>query len=182
MLALPHTDWLRHELVVSGPAGTLAAFRAAARGAGAIPWHIDLDWEETRLLAPMASGGEAARSLARQLRLAVDAHHGRVLQQAANGGDCPLDLHRLVPVPERVLRLGAGDPAGDLWLWEHWGTTRALRHVRLLDGHDDRRLRRSAVLAMEFHAADWTPWRAVRQIRADWPALVLHVRPDYRLG
>jgi hypothetical protein len=34
-------QWLYHHLTVTGPAGTLAAFAAAARGSGVIPWQID---------------------------------------------------------------------------------------------------------------------------------------------
>ena len=56
-LAPVHTDWLRNRLTVSGPAGEVARFRAAARGTGGIPWQLDLDHEEARLLAPMAGQG-----------------------------------------------------------------------------------------------------------------------------
>ena len=42
-LRLPHTDWLFHRLVMTGPAATVAAFRAAASGAGTIPWRLDGD-------------------------------------------------------------------------------------------------------------------------------------------
>lgn len=54
-LALAHTDWLRNLLTVSGPAAEVRRFHAAARGTNAIPWHLDLDYEENRLLAPMAT-------------------------------------------------------------------------------------------------------------------------------
>jgi hypothetical protein len=52
-LALPQTDWLRHDLVVTGPPEDVAALRLAAEGAGAIPWHLpDRDLaEEDRVLA-----------------------------------------------------------------------------------------------------------------------------------
>jgi hypothetical protein len=30
-----------------------------------------------------------------------------------------------------------------------------------------------------FWSADWTPWRAIAQLRARWPALRLEVRPLY---
>jgi hypothetical protein len=177
----PHTDWLRHVLTVSGPATTVAAFRDAAMGAGAIPWHLDLDHEAARLLAPMATAGADARVLAHELRDAVAAHHARVLAQIARGGVCPLDLHRLIPVPQRVLRLGPDDPASQLWLWQHWGTPQPLRHVRVLDRQTDRRLRRSARFVVEFFAADWTPWPALVRLRQDW-ALVFAIRPEYGDG
>lgn len=176
-----HTDWLLHVLRVSGPAADVAAFKAAAIGAGAIPWHLDLDQEEERLLAPMATLGVGARVLARELRKAVAAHHARVLAQAAAGGACPLDLHRLVPVPYQVLRLGPDDPVGQRWLRSNWGTPQALRHVRLLD-EGDGRLRRMTRLAYQFYAADWSPWQALLRLRADWAGLVLDLRPDYGDG
>ena len=101
--------------------------------------------------------------------------------QVARGGVCPLDLHRLVPVPEHILALGPDDPAGDHWLWAHWGTLLPLRHVRVLDD-TDRRLRRSARVTFDFHAAQWPPWQALRRLRVDWPDLVFVMRPDYGDG
>ena len=178
-LASAHTDWLHHELVGSGPAEVVASFQAAALGASAIPWHLDLDAEEARLLAPMATQGAAARGLARALRHAVGAHHDRVLDQVRRARVCPFDLHRLVPVPEAILRLGPDDPVGEQWLRAHWGTLQALRHVRLLDTGEDRRRTRTARMALEFHAADWSPWQALLRVRQDWPRLVLDLRPDY---
>ena len=59
-----------------------------------------------------------------------------------------------------VCILGPDDPASIAWLRTHWGVVRALRHVRLKTGGEDRRLRRSARVAYEFWSADWTPWAA----------------------
>ncbi len=73
------TDWLHHTLAVTGPALRVDAFRKTARGAAAIPWRLDLEAEEARLLAPMITEGPDARVLARLLRRAVAAHHDRVL-------------------------------------------------------------------------------------------------------
>ena len=42
VLAPAHTDWLYHHLRVTGEPAELAAFRAAAAGAGVIPWAQDL--------------------------------------------------------------------------------------------------------------------------------------------
>ena len=42
VLALPHTDWLYHHLRVAGAPAEVAAFRAAAAGAGVISWAHDL--------------------------------------------------------------------------------------------------------------------------------------------
>ncbi len=48
---------------------------------------------------------------------------------AQPGGDCPLDLHRLLPVPPRLLMLGSDAAESRLSLWTHWGTLQPLRHV-----------------------------------------------------
>lgn len=189
-LSLPHTDWLRHDLVVTGPPADIAAFRTMAEGAGAIPWHYpDLDLEEEdRVHAlvhpPDGSPGlrlAAARVLARQLRGAIDVHQDRVAAAVGRSRACPFDLHALLPVPDRILRRGPDDPASIAWLRHHWGVLRALRHVRLRADPQDRRLRRSARLRYEFWSADWTPWAAVTAIRKAWP-LVFDVRPDYGDG
>ena len=49
MQALPHPDWLYDHLRVAGEPAEVAGFRAAAAGAGVIPWAHDLgpaaeDW------------------------------------------------------------------------------------------------------------------------------------------
>ena len=181
LAATPHPDWLFHTLTVSGPTPRLQAFRTLAHGAAAIPWHIDLHAEEQRLVALMAAAGPAARIIARDLREAVAVHHDRALTQSARGKLCPLDLHRMVPVPATVLMRGPDDPASLRWLWEHWGTLQSLRHVRVT-GDTDRRLRRSSRVTFDFFAADWTPWRAIRRMHADWPDLVFDIRPHYDDG
>ena len=159
----------------------MQAFRDLAHGAAAIPWEFDFEAEEQRLLGPMIAEGPAARILARRLRAAMAAHHDQVLAQVMRGGVCPLDLHRLVPVPEAVLMLGPDDPASQRWLWEHWGTLLPLRHVRITT-HADRRSRRTARASFDFFAADWTPWRALLQMRAAWPKLIFDLRPRHQDG
>ena len=181
-LALPAADWLRNLLTISGPAAEVARFRAAARGTNCAPWHLDLEAEEARLFAPMASAGAEARLLARELCQAVAARHDRVLAGWAGPGACPLDLHRLLPVPPHILQLGCGDPAARRWLWRHWGTTQPLHRVRVLERQRDRRLRRAARVTVEFLSADWTPWQAIRRLRRGWPALLFDIRPDYGDG
>jgi len=42
LLSPRHTDWLHHRLAVSGPADALTAFRAAAAGAGTLPWTLGI--------------------------------------------------------------------------------------------------------------------------------------------
>lgn len=178
-LAPVQTDWLRNRLAVSGPAGEVARFRAAARGTGGIPWHLDLDHEEARLYAPMAGQGPDARTLARELRTVIAARHDRVLARWHEIGGCPLDLHRLIPIPDSVLALGEDAPPSRQWLWANWGTTLPLRQIRVLDENGDRRLRRSARIVYEFLSADWTPWQAILRLRRDWPKLVLAFDPRY---
>ena len=172
-------DWLWNTLTVSGPAETVARFRSVASGTNAAPWHVDLDYEEARLLAPMASAGVEARLLARELRELIARRQERIRTNWAGPGGCPFDLHRLVPVPQAVLAQGEGSSSAQSWLRTHWGTVKPLRHVEVLDRLEDKRLRRSAKIAMRFQSADWTPWQAVRQLRADWRQLVFDVRPDY---
>jgi hypothetical protein len=172
-------DWLLHVLTVSGPAGAVARFRAAARGTGGVPWHFDLDHEAARLLAPMAAAGAEARMLVQHIRDVQAARHDRVLARWAERGSCPLDLHRLIPIPGHILALGEDDPAAQKWMRTHWGTTRMLRAVRIKADNADRRLRRKAEIVVEFRSADWTPWQAVIRLRRDWPKLVITVQPRY---
>ncbi|WP_284943625.1 hypothetical protein [Acidisoma cladoniae] len=187
-LSLPNTDWLRHVLIVSGPAEAVATFQIAAAGLGAVPWlSPDLDLlEEDRVMAllhpPDGSAGltlARARALARQIRSAIETNQQRVTAAIGRVRTCPFDLHALLPVPDCVLALGPDDPASLAWLRTHWGVVQALRHVRLKTGSDDRRLRRSARLEVAFWAADWTPWAAMQAVRQRWPTLVFDIRPDY---
>jgi hypothetical protein len=190
-MALPNTDWLRHTLTVTGPAEDVRALRAAAAGAGIIPWHYpDLDAiEEDHRLAllrpPDGSPGlraEAAKVLANQLREAVENHQERVLAAARSSRICPFDLHALLPVPSGILRRGPADAAGLGWLREHWGVIQPLRQVQSQRGKEDGRLRRSARLDYVFWSADWTPWAAFRALRRAWPRLVFDVQPQYDDG
>jgi len=184
----PGTDWLYNRLTISGPVPELERFRAAARGTGAVPWALDLDAEEARLFAPMAADGARARALARALREVIAARHDRMLAGWAGPGGCPLDLHRLIPVPGALLALGEDDPAAQAWLRTHWGTMQPLRHVRRLAADAGRRRHRigrtmrGGRIVLEFWAADWTPWQAIRRLRRDWPALRFAVAPRYDDG
>jgi hypothetical protein len=185
-MRLPHPDWLHHRLTISGPAADLWAFRAAARGAGIIPWHLDLDALEEdwfhRLLSPAGQQPRSlsvsgARRLAEQLRAAVARRHDIALSAVGVSQACPFDLHALVPVPAEVLRLGPDDPAAQAWLWEHWGTTEALRQVTEALSDSDSGPTGQVVIA--FWSADWTPWRALARLGVLWPSLRFDTRPSY---
>jgi len=39
--AMAQPAWLYHHLTITGPAGVVAEFAAAARGSGVVPWQID---------------------------------------------------------------------------------------------------------------------------------------------
>jgi hypothetical protein len=181
-LALPHPDWLYHELTVSGDERALHDFRESATGAGVVPWVLDYDRLEEdwfHLLLTPASQSRlislpGARILARQLRDAVWERHEAAVSLVGVGRGCPFDLHGLVPVPHAILRLGPDDPDARAWLWENWGTTWNPRHVRSLPAPDPLRTFRCA-----FWTADWTPWPVLRAIRERHPALTLDLCVAY---
>ena len=175
----PTPDWIRTTLTVSGPVDEVARFRMAARGPGIIPWQVDFDYEQARLLAPMAAKGTQAVTLARLLRQASERLHQIALQhQAAATPACAFDLHRLVPVPGPLLEAGADSRAAAAWLQAQWGTLLPLRRVEV-EAPRDQRARRSARLVYRFWSAEWTPWQALDRVRTDWPDLVFDIRPQY---
>jgi hypothetical protein len=189
-LALPHTDWLRHELVVTGAAAAVAEFRQAASGPGGIPWaYPDLDNEaDDRVLAlinpPDGSQGlspAAARILARELREAVFQHQNKVRAQAGSLR-CPFDLNAFIPVPSDLLDLGPEDQKSLAWLRAHWGVLQALRQVALVPAGCKKLRGKQAQLSLEFWSADWTPWPAIVAIRQRFADLTLKVTPDYSGG
>jgi hypothetical protein len=181
------TDWLRHELEVSGRPAEVAAFRTAAAGANIVPWDLDrATLEESMVLlvagaTPRRASIAAARALAAQIGAAAETRHGILRAWIGRNHGCLLDLHALLPVPPAILRLGRDDPAADAWLWGHWGTTEPLRSVREIPARPGRR-RGLARFRVEFFAADWTPWRALLAMRARWPSLRFEIWPDYDSG
>ncbi|MCB8883920.1 hypothetical protein ACELLULO517_26980 [Acidisoma cellulosilytica] len=188
-LCLADPDWLYHRLMVTGPAGDLASLRAAARGAGLIPWRLDLDalaedWFH-RLVAPGGSPTErlsvaGARILADRLRAAVERRQAVAASAVGLSQACPFDLHSLVPVPGDILRLGPDDAEAKAWLWTQWGTTVALRHVT--EVAPDPAGPAAATVTWTFWSADWSPWRAVAQLAARWPGLQFALSPVYDIA
>ena len=185
-----HTDWLRNTLAVSGPNEEVARFRAAAAGPGVIPWALDLAALEEEFLLPMAAPEDGvpaisltgAKLLARRLREAVALNHQRALARMSTDYTCPLDLHRLLPVPASILKLGSEEGESRDWLVRNWGTTRPLRHVEELPSTMDRRRKKMAELRVGFWSAEWSPWQAVVRLRRDWSALAFVLTPDYAPG
>jgi hypothetical protein len=190
-LRLSHTDWLYHRLTVTGPADGVTMFARAAAGAGVIPWALNLDRlaEDLflRLVAPPAPQQRSlslpgARILAGQLCTVAAARHALAVALVGRSRACPFDLHALLPVPATLLQGGPDEPAALAWLWTHWGTTAALRHVRPITDSvpDGPPLQPSeAVFRVSFWSADWTPWRALAQLTAQWTALRFTLQPRY---
>jgi hypothetical protein len=185
--------WTCHHLAVSGPAGEVAAFAAAARGAGVIPWRLDLDAVEEGVFALAVAEAPEQRSLdvagcrllARQFRDRVAARQARAAALVGRSRACPLDLHALLPIPEPVLQLGPSHPEALAWLRGHWGTTDGLRRVvtrdrpglgrRLPCGH--------GAVGYGFHtAAGEAPGAALARLGQDWPTLRLVLRQPRERG
>lgn len=180
-------EWLYHHLTITGPAGDLAAFAAKARGAGVIPWQLDLARIEedvfTLAVAQPATQRRLSvagcRILARQFRQRVEAHHAKAVGLIGSSRACPLDLHTLLPIPAAILALGPTDPAALAWLDEHWGTTDRLRQVhqrakprpgrRLPAGH--------TVVGYGFFTHGGAPEAAMARLAACWPALRFRLLP-----
>lgn len=192
-LALAQPDWLQSTLTVTGPAETVEDFRQAAAGAGVVPWVTDYDrleedWFHLLLAAPphlRPISVQGARILARRLREATWSRHEEATALVGVSRACPFDLHRLVPVPAEILRLGDDHPRAQAWLWANWGTTWPLRRVALLGPPSASPAAlppgspAAAAFRVQFWSADWTPWPALLRLRARWPGLVFDCRPAY---
>jgi hypothetical protein len=94
-------------------------------------------------------------------REAVARRHERAVSRVGSSRACPFDLHALLPVPAAVLRLGPDDPRSDAWLWQHWGTTQALRHVtadaiQARDTHPAHDAPAPGAMDIKFWALDWS--------------------------
>ena len=164
--------------------------RQAAAGAGVIPWQHGLgraeeDWFHLLVAPPppltRSLSLEGARILAGQLRTAAEERLRLVAERSGESRACPLDLHRLLPMPEAVFRFGPEHPEARAWPWSHWGTTEAPRYVVELPvpkrGQPSKR--DPGLLWLGFWSTDWTPWPAMRQLREHWPKRRLAVQPHY---
>lgn len=110
-----------------------------------------------------------AEIVAREAEEAFRDEHEGTCAWAGRSEAVPLDLHRLVPVPWKVLRLGPDAPASLRRLWRHRGTTWPLRRVERLPCPD-------GAWRVGFFSADWTPWPVLAMCRARWPALGFRLR------
>jgi hypothetical protein len=179
-------DWRYHHLTVSGPAAPLAAFAAAARGAGVIPWQLDFGRLEEDIFHLAAAQPPARRRLsiagchllARQFRGRVEARQAQAVARVGRSRACPLDLHALLPVPDAILQLGPTHPTALAWLAAQWGTQDGLRHVVLRpDANAGRRLPGGhQVVGYGFFAFGAAPDAAVAALQARWPGLSLALR------
>lgn len=179
--------WLYHHLTISGPAGIVAGFGAAARGSGVTPWQLDeADIAEdifARAVSRPASrrtlSVEGCRILARQFGERVMARQARAAALVGRGKACPFDLHVLLPVPEAILMLGPTHPDALAWLAAHWGTTDRPRQVvaRTRPGTGRRLPRGHAVIGYGFFTAGETPRAAIAQLAPRWPGLRFRLVP-----
>ena len=152
-----------------------------------IPWRLDLNRMEEdfflRLAAPVAVTSarvslEGARMLAAELREAVGAPARAwpspcwpqprlsvwpAFADAGAGRRCCCWGRTTPPPPTGCGRVG--DDAG----------VAARRFWSLAPGE----LGPALVFAVSFWAADWTPWRALEKVRAEWSGLRFDVRSTY---
>jgi hypothetical protein len=180
------SDWWFHHLTISGPAVTVDAFAAAARGSGVIPWQLDYAAIEDDIFVRAVSQHASRRSLtvdgcrilARQFREKVEVHQAHAMALVGRSFNCPFDLHSLLPVPDRILSRGPAHPEALIWLAAHWGITDRLRQVSLRDkATTGRRLPAGhTVIGYSFFTHRETPQAAIDQLAACWPALRFALR------
>jgi hypothetical protein len=173
--------WRYHHLTITGPSAELEDFTVAARGAGVIPWQFDTATMEEDVSNLAASQPPLLRSLsidgcrllARQLRDRLEARAAKSIRLSETSKACPFDLHKLLPVPEAILRLGPSAAEAVAWLEKHWGISGRLHQVAARpDAKPGRRLRKDeACLGFGFFAWAATPRPAMTQIAARWPDL-----------
>ncbi|MBL7232907.1 hypothetical protein [Komagataeibacter oboediens] len=180
------SPWQWWHLLVYGPDAGMDAFVTEAAGPGLIPWPFDAERVEEDMFAlAIGANGPArgraglsidgCRILARQFRAAAEARHARLGLRMEKA--CPLDFHQLVPVPERILHLGATHPDARAWLHANWGLTEAPRQVRHLPGRKaGRRLPRGhRAMVYGFFTRMGTPAPVVRRMEEHYPTLTFRL-------
>jgi hypothetical protein len=180
-------DWQFQHLTVSGPDAAVAAFAAAASGAGVTPWQLDYAAIEedvfVRAVAQPANRRtltvDGCRILARQFRERVEMRQARAAALVGVSLACPFDLHALLPVPQALLLLGPTHPDALAWLATHWGVTDRLRQVaRRAKPTTGRRLQRgNTVIGYGFFTRGETPHAAIVQLQTRWPGLRFLLQP-----
>nr|WP_249208497.1 hypothetical protein [Gluconobacter albidus] len=167
----PQPDWLAHVLTITGPEAVLGRFQAEAAGTGRLSWGPDInDPEDLGRILP----AQDARTTA-LIDQIVQSQRGRLASEAGSGS-VPFDLNTLCPMPLDLLALGPDSPATQAWLWQHWGTSRPLQQVEVMEGPPKENTSRWSV---SFWSADWTPWAALQEIATHWPDLIFSIRPLY---
>ncbi|MBV1831631.1 hypothetical protein HNW77_13350 [Komagataeibacter sp. AV436] len=178
--------WQAWHLLVHGPDAGMAAFATEAAGPGLIPWPFDAERVEEDMFAlaigantPGSGRGglsvEGCRILARQFRAAAEARHARLALRP--DGACPLDFNRLVPVPDRIVHLGATHPDARAWLLANWGVVEAPAQVALVPGRKaGRRLPRGhRAVVYGFFTRGGMPAPVVRRMEEHYPALTFRL-------
>jgi hypothetical protein len=191
---LAQPDWLFHRLYASASDAQLAAFAQAIRGPGFLSWDINYDQLEDDWFYRLVENQRAQR-WRRQLSLPGARRAAKLIREASwlmyeadPPPDRALDLNAIVPVPSQVLGLGFDHPDALQWLWQHWGTTWPLRHVRQFvptvatDSRNSDNAPLQQRWAVEFFAADWTPWPAIDRLRARFPEVTIEVSVRYGDG
>jgi hypothetical protein len=111
-------DFIYCHLTITGPAGTLKSFAAAASGPGVIPWQLDFDAIEEDIFNLAVTQPPAQRDLtvagcrllARQFRARIEARQAKAATLIGTSHACPFDLQILLPVPDEILSLGPTHP------------------------------------------------------------------------
>jgi hypothetical protein len=175
-------EFIFNRLEVWGPDQMLYDFIGAASGPGFIDWRPEWHGVYEQIYFGAASGGaptrEAAEHLARKLRdILWRRHEDERARVDLDSHRVPLDLNALIPIPLRVLRKGFVE-AGQEWMWRNWGVRSPIRRVTFAV----ERLHRDGfkpVAVFQFLSEDWSPWIALRRMRARWPELRFEMKAGY---
>ncbi len=187
-MVMPSPDWVRCLVTVdaAGPE-SLDGVRTNCLGFTQGTWYADFDrLEEQWLHTLLASRGdsrltvEAARGLARRLRMVAEQQHDRLT--GGGGAPSPFDPHRIAPLPQAILDQGCDAPSSLAAMFEAWGCGGELVHAREVPGGapwvtawagaNELRYR----WAVEFYAPDWTPWRLASRLAQDHPTVKVTLR------